>query len=46
MMKLQETSLIRKEILTVIDSVKKQVAAGRSVSVKVHSYHAFDNIWS
>ncbi|KAG2724385.1 hypothetical protein I3843_01G015600 [Carya illinoinensis] len=34
MMKLQETSLIRKEILTVIDSVKKQVAAGRSVSVK------------
>jgi hypothetical protein len=32
----QETSGNGKEIISVIDSVKKQVAADRSVSIKVH----------
>ena len=37
MMQIEENSLTVEEILSVIDSLKKQVTADRSVSVKVNS---------
>lgn len=43
---LQETSPAQKDISAVIESLKKQVAADRSVFIKVCCYLTLDNIWS
>lgn len=42
----QETSPAQTDILAVIESLKKQVAADRSVFIKVRCYLTLDNIWS
>ena len=42
----QETSPAQKDISVVIESLKKQVAADRSVFIKVCCYLTLDNIWS
>lgn len=46
MMRSQEASPNLKEISSVIDSLKEQVASRRKISIKVHSYGSNINVFS